>query len=81
MSKNIGKNRSIMCSVDSCQHHCDSEDFCALDRIQVGTHETDPAMNQCTDCQSFKNVNAYEQTKAVGESKMQQMADDESGGY
>jgi Domain of Unknown Function (DUF1540). len=75
MSKNIGKNRSIMCSVTSCQHHNDHEDFCALDRIQVGTHENDPAMNQCTDCQSFANVNSYEQMQAVQEAKMQQQQD------
>ena len=75
MSKNIGKNRSIMCTVSSCQNHCDQEDFCALDRIQVGTHESDPAMNQCTDCQSFSNVNAHEQSQAVQEAKMQQLED------
>lgn len=83
MSKNIGKNRSIMCSVVSCQNHCDQEDFCALDRIQVGTHETDPAMNQCTDCQSFENVNLNEQEQAVNQAKMerQQQSDDQMLNY
>ena len=69
MSKNIGKNRSIMCSVSSCKHHCDKEDFCSLDRVQIGTHEQDPKMDQCTDCQSFSNVNPYEQKMAEQESE------------
>ena len=25
-----------------------------MDRILVGTHEQDPAMDQCTDCKSFR---------------------------
>ncbi|MBR5088554.1 MAG: DUF1540 domain-containing protein [Ruminiclostridium sp.] len=47
-------NKCIGCSVTNCAHHCCDSDFCSLDRIQVGTHETDPTMDQCTDCQSFK---------------------------
>ncbi len=46
-------NRSIKCSVKQCQNHCQSEDYCALDSIMVGTHETNPTMCQCTDCESF----------------------------
>jgi len=69
MSKNIGKNRSIMCTVTSCRHHCDKEDFCSLDRVQIGTHEHDPATEECTDCQSFSNVNPYEQSMAEQESE------------
>lgn len=70
MSKNIGKNNAIMCSVSSCKHHCGREDYCALDKIQVGTHETDPKMNECTDCQSFQNVNSAEQILGVKQSEM-----------
>ena len=47
-------NTSIKCSVTSCAHHCKSAQFCGLNAIQVGTHEQNPAMDQCTDCQSFK---------------------------
>ena len=47
-------NRSIRCSVEQCAHHCTSEAYCGLDAIQVGTHEKNPTMDQCTDCQSFK---------------------------
>lgn len=71
MSKNIGKNNSIKCSVVSCQNHCQSDGYCALDVIQVGTHETDPAMKDCTDCMSFRNINAYEQHQAVKQSEME----------
>ena len=49
-------NRSIKCSVSSCAHHCQSEDYCGLNTIQVGTHEPNPTMDQCTDCQSFQQM-------------------------
>ena len=47
-------NHSIRCSVEKCAHHCAGEAYCGLDSIQVGTHEANPTMDQCTDCQSFK---------------------------
>ena len=34
-------NMSIRCRVDSCSYHCDSENYCSLNAIQV-----DP----CQDC-------------------------------
>ena len=46
-------NKSIRCTVTSCQNHCCDKDYCKLDSIQVGTHEANPTMDQCTDCQSF----------------------------
>ncbi len=46
-------NKSIHCTVDQCLHHCQSESYCALDCVNIGTHETNPAMDQCTDCKSF----------------------------
>ena len=46
-------NRCIHCTVTNCKYHCDSEDYCALNCITIGTHECDPTMDQCTDCQSF----------------------------
>lgn len=53
---NNGKkaNESIKCSVDQCEYHCQSQDYCSLDCIQVGTHEADPTMEECTDCESFQ---------------------------
>ena len=49
-----GKNESIQCSINNCEYHCKSEDYCSLDTIKVGTHETNPTQIECTDCQSFK---------------------------
>ncbi|MEG2083022.1 MAG: hypothetical protein RRY38_00325, partial [Oscillospiraceae bacterium] len=59
------------CNVASCQNHCNSEDYCSLDCVCIGTHETDPAMNQCTDCRSFRNRDINEQTQAVEQTKQQ----------
>ena len=47
-------NKSIECTVFDCTHHCESENYCSLDRILVGTHECDPTVEQCTDCMSFR---------------------------
>ena len=51
---NHNANKCIECTVQSCAYHCDTENYCSLDRILVGTHETNPAMDQCTDCKSFR---------------------------
>ena len=47
-------NTAIHCSVTDCAHHCQDAEYCGLNSIRVGTHEADPAMDQCTDCQSFE---------------------------
>lgn len=47
-------NRSIHCTVTSCQNHCSCEDYCSLDSVQIGTHECNPKKDQCTDCMSFR---------------------------
>lgn len=47
-------NQSIGCTVSQCEHHCATENYCTLDKIQVGTHEMNPTECQCTDCNSFK---------------------------
>ncbi len=47
-------NKAIACTVTSCRNHCDTADYCSLERIQVGTHEPNPTVDQCTDCQSFE---------------------------
>lgn len=53
LNKKSDKNPSIQCTITNCANHSKSEDYCALDRIQVGTHESDPQVTECTDCQSF----------------------------
>lgn len=49
------KNESIGCTVNNCTHHAQTENYCTLAKIQVGTHETNPTKVECTDCQSFVN--------------------------
>ena len=47
-------NTSIKCAVTSCTHHRKDAQYCGLNSIQVGTHESNPTVDQCTDCQSFR---------------------------
>jgi len=46
-------NHAIKCTVQQCKHHCNSENYCSLGCVTIGTHEMNPAMDQCTDCKSF----------------------------
>ncbi len=46
-------NKSIECTVVSCDNHCATENYCSLDKVRIGTHECNPTMDQCTDCLSF----------------------------
>ncbi|MFI3175773.1 MAG: DUF1540 domain-containing protein [Bacillota bacterium] len=46
-------NEAIKCTVDNCKHHSAMKNYCTLNAIQVGTHEANPTMDQCTDCQSY----------------------------
>lgn len=47
-------NQSIGCTVVQCKYHDQTQDYCSLDKIMVGTHEQNPTMVQCTDCESFE---------------------------
>ena len=49
MENNCQANQSIACTVQQCRYHCENQNYCSLEKIQVGTHEAHP-----TDCQSFK---------------------------
>ena len=51
---NCNCNKSIECSVDSCKYHSTQANYCALDKIKVGTHEANPTEKSCTDCESFE---------------------------
>lgn len=55
-----GKNESIQCSIDNCEYHAKEMNYCTLDTIKVGTHEANPTMKECTDCESFKNHSSGE---------------------
>ena len=47
-------NTSIRCTVNNCAHHCQDQNYCNLNTVQIGTHEANPTEVQCVDCQSFK---------------------------
>lgn len=47
------KNSNIHCTVKQCEHNMCTEDYCTLDMIKVGTHEANPTVPECTDCNSF----------------------------
>ncbi len=47
-------NPCIKCTVTQCKHHCTTENYCSLNEIKVGTHEANPTVVQCTDCESFE---------------------------
>lgn len=49
------KNECIACTVSNCAYHAQKENYCTLNKIQVGTHEMNPTKAECTDCQSFVN--------------------------
>jgi hypothetical protein len=51
---NYNANKCIACTVQQCAYHCDTENYCSLEHIQVGTHEMNPTDEQCTDCKSFR---------------------------
>lgn len=47
------KNSSIKCSVEQCKYNDNTENYCTLNAIEVGTHESNPKVPECTDCLSF----------------------------
>ena len=49
----MNKNESIKCTVEQCKHHACSENYCTLNSISIGSHEPNPTVAECTDCQSF----------------------------
>lgn len=48
------ENKSIQCNVDECKYHAQAVDYCTLDKILVGKHESEATEIQCTDCESFE---------------------------
>lgn len=48
-----GSNSNIKCSVSQCKYNNESAGYCTLQEIKVGTHEANPTMPECTDCESF----------------------------
>lgn len=54
MIDNSYANQCIHCTVESCKYHNRERDYCSLDKISVGTHESCPTDTQCVDCESFE---------------------------
>ena len=52
MTKNY--NSCIKCSVDQCKNHSERAEYCAWNEVRIGTHEQNPTMKQCVDCESFE---------------------------
>ncbi|MDR0919700.1 MAG: DUF1540 domain-containing protein [Oscillospiraceae bacterium] len=46
-------NTNVNCTVGQCQYHSVGN-FCSLDSISIGTHESDPSQPECVDCNSFR---------------------------
>lgn len=55
-------NHCIECSVTNCKHHNKTQNYCALEAISVGTHESEPKTPSCVDCRSFE---AEEKTSEI----------------
>lgn len=47
------QNSGVKCSVQECKYNAEQK-YCTLEEIQVGTHEANPSVPECTDCQSFE---------------------------
>ena len=47
-------NQSIKCTVQQCKYHANTQNYCTLNDITVGTHEANPTQKKCTDCESFE---------------------------
>lgn len=47
-------NQSIKCTVQQCKYHADTQNYCTLNGITIGTHEANPTQKKCTDCESFE---------------------------
>ncbi|MCY6958129.1 DUF1540 domain-containing protein [Clostridium brassicae] len=47
-------NQSIRCTVDECKFHCNKDDYCTLESIEVVKHEPKAKTVECTDCGSFQ---------------------------
>lgn len=47
-------NNSIGCTVNECKFHCQDDNYCTLNKIEVIKHESVAKTAECTDCASFK---------------------------
>lgn len=50
----MNHNESIGCSVSECKFHCQEDNYCTLDKINVIKNSSSASTIQCTDCGSFE---------------------------
>nr|WP_077845523.1 DUF1540 domain-containing protein [Clostridium puniceum] len=48
MTKGLG------CSVTECKYNCKDANYCTLNKIKIGTHESTPKTVECTYCEPFE---------------------------
>ncbi len=48
------KNLCIKCTVDSCANHSKNENYCALEKVEIGKQLDYPTELTCTMCNSFE---------------------------
>ena len=46
-------NESIACTVTEGKFHCNEDNYCTLNKIQVVSHTGCVSSKECTDCGSF----------------------------
>lgn len=47
-------NTHIGCTVSNCAYHCKDCNYCSLNKVEIGTHESNPTKVECVDCNSFR---------------------------
>lgn len=57
---NETRNPGIRCTVEQCRYNLCSENACCLGTVRIGTHETDPSVKECVDCDSFEKRSSCE---------------------
>lgn len=48
------KNNNIGCTVENCKYHCNGDNYCSLNAINVGACNCNPKSVDGTCCQSFE---------------------------
>lgn len=46
-------NSSIGCTVTECKFHCNEDNYCTLNHINIVSHTSCASSKECTDCGSF----------------------------
>lgn len=50
----MNHNDSIHCTVTECKFHCNGDDYCTLQKINVVKNNNMASSVECTDCASFQ---------------------------